>query len=252
MQGTAQQQHFHISSADASSGTSSNLTVNLPYPLKAKRILFTHFDFQNSLYNVNSSNNGLQFVDTTANVRNATVIVSSYGTGAALATAVQTAMNAAGGTGTYAVTYSATTGKFTIAETSGPTNFGINFASGSNQIYGLLGFAATNLSGASSYTGPNVADFSGPNYLYLSSGALASGCWKAPIFRTRESGVILKIPINSAFAASNAYVNSLSEMCLHYANEISASNLDFQLLYPDGTEAQLNGAVWSLSFITYC
>lgn len=246
-----QQQHYHIDSADADSGTSSNLLVKLPLPLKAKKIVFTHFSLNNSFYNVSSANSSLQFVDTTSNVRNASVTVGFYSTGALLATAVQTAINAAGGTGTYTCTYNGTNGKFTIAETSGPTNFGLRFATGTNQIYEVLGFAATNLTGASSYTSPNVADFNGPNYIYLSSGALAGGCWKAPVFRKRQSNVILKIPITAGFASSNNYTNSLSEMCIEYSNEVSVPNLDFQILYPNGTELDLNGGSWSLSFITY-
>lgn len=91
----------------------------------------------------------------------ATLTVGNFATGAAMATNVQDAMNAAPGhTNTYTVTYSATTKKFTITRVIGAKAVVLKWQSGANAAISCgqdLGFDVTaDDSGAGAYTGDRV------------------------------------------------------------------------------------------------
>jgi hypothetical protein len=64
--------------------------------------------------------------------RVATLTAGTYTTGAAYATMLQTAINAAAVSNTYTVTYSATTFKFTIARATGSTAVSLEWSTGAN------------------------------------------------------------------------------------------------------------------------
>jgi hypothetical protein len=89
--------------------------------------------------------------------RVATISAGNYQTGAAYATAVQTAMNSAPGhANTYTVTYSAVTKLFTIARTGGAAALDLPFATGANVRFSAhhdLGFANADVTGSTSYAG---------------------------------------------------------------------------------------------------
>src|SRR5690348_762324 len=115
-------------------------------------------------------------------------------------------MNAAGGTGTYACSYDTQTGKFTINETSGPTNFQLLFSSGSTaQPLNVIEFSATDLSGAATYTCDKVANVTRPNYIMVVSQSLSSS-WNSAILKKIQSGVILKVPVNLASESTVTYI----------------------------------------------
>jgi len=105
-----------------------------------------------------ADNDTLDFIDTTSIHRTATLTAGDY-SGATLATEVGTQMTSAGN-GTYACSYSATTGKFTIEETGGPSAFTLKWDTGSAGTARLgttLGYdTSADDSGASSYLGDNV------------------------------------------------------------------------------------------------
>jgi len=86
----------------------------------------------------------------------AVVVVDSY-SATAFAAAIQTALNSAG-TYTYTVVFDRATRKITIASASG--NFSLLAATGTEVATGLwvlMGFAATDLSAAATYTGDAVS-----------------------------------------------------------------------------------------------
>lgn len=85
--------------------------------------------------------------------RTATIAPGTYTTGSDLAAAIQTAMAAAYGTGTWTVTYSGSTFKFTITHSA--TAFILQWASGANTATGAhkdLGWAVTNTGSATTQT----------------------------------------------------------------------------------------------------
>lgn len=248
----SEMQHVFLDSSDgtAISSEQGNVTISLPDALKIKKVLFTDCTVPISWYNITSANNIISFKDTSAVSKTATLTAKNY-TASQLATAIAAAMNAAGGTGTYASSYDTQTGKFTINETSGPTNFQLLFSSGSTaQPLSVIGFAATDLSGAATYTGGKVANVSGPNYIMVVSRALNRGVNES-IFLKKSSATILKIPVNLASGSTISYVNSLENYTIEYPSRITIKDIDLQLQFPDGTQVGMNGVPWSLSFIAY-
>lgn len=97
-------------------------------------------------------NDKLDFTEA-AVARVATITAGNYATGAAYATAVQTAMNAAPGhVNTYTVTYDPSTKAFTITRSAGAAALGLPFQTGANEVLNKgahrdLGFTDTDLSG---------------------------------------------------------------------------------------------------------
>lgn len=93
--------------------------------------------------------------------RAATVASGNYATGALMATAVQTAMNAAAVSNTYTVTYDASTHKFTIARATGSAALDLPWSTGTNATTSCgkdLGFdVSADATGATTYTGANVS-----------------------------------------------------------------------------------------------
>jgi hypothetical protein len=97
-------------------------------------------------------NDKLDFTEA-AVARVATITAGNYATGAAYATAVQTAMNAAPGhVNTYTVTYDPATKAFTITRSAGAAALVLTFQTGANEVLNKgahrdLGFTDTDLSG---------------------------------------------------------------------------------------------------------
>lgn len=110
------------------------------------------------------TNNFIDFKDTAAATKAAQVAAGSY-TGTTLATAIAAAMMATTPTGTFTCTWSAATGKFTIAESSGPTNFELLWNTGTNKakdIHTLCGYSdAADDTGAATYASDIAAPGSG-------------------------------------------------------------------------------------------
>lgn len=108
------------------SETESEFVVNMrrPLPREVKCCKLVSANIPANMLVVNSSNNMLVFREQFTGVFVVTVPVGNYSP-LTLATAVQTAMNSAGGS-TYTVTYSSATNKFTISATPNNFRFGVD------------------------------------------------------------------------------------------------------------------------------
>jgi hypothetical protein len=114
---------------------------------------------------VTGTNDKIDFKDTASATKAGTVAAGSY-TGTTLATAIAAAMNGADGvTGTFACAWSASTAKFTISETGGPSNFELLWNTGTNKakdISTLCGYSdAADDTGAATYTSDSACTGSG-------------------------------------------------------------------------------------------
>ena len=174
-----------LDSLDASVATSTGNTaldwptfqLATPVPnLAAVKVLEVQIPF--SFYTINSSNNTFTLTDTTplTNVV-ITIPVGNYNTTTLIST-LTTQLNAAGSAGVYSVTYSGTTGLFTFVKT-GAASFTFTFGGvgdlGATNPRFNMGFAAgANATASNTLTSPNVANVSGPNYLYLNSRAFGA------------------------------------------------------------------------------
>lgn len=105
-------------------------------------------------------NDRLDFTEGTTGDASASIVIGNYVTGPLMAAQIQTAMNAAATDNTYAVSYSATTFKFTIARDTGAATFGLEHATGANTTRSIakdLGFdVSADDTGATTYTGDNT------------------------------------------------------------------------------------------------
>jgi len=127
-----------------------------------------------STYNVTSSNNALRFTPASGAATTISLTAGKY-TGSQLATALQTAMNAASGGDTYTVSYTASTGKFSIQNNTGNAgSLTLSFENAATTAEDLLGFGASSVSVAvgSSATGNDATATSGAtlqHYVYDST-----------------------------------------------------------------------------------
>lgn len=176
---------FELDSLDASVATDTSYSsldwptyqLATPVPnLAAIKILEVQIPF--SFYTINSSNNTFTLTDTTP-LTNAviTIPVGNYNT-TTLMTVLTTALNAVGSAGSYSITYAAATGLFTFVKTGGASftfTFGTTGDLGATNPRFNLGFnAGANTTASNTLTAPNVANVSGPNYLYLNSRAFGA------------------------------------------------------------------------------
>lgn len=104
----------------------------------------------------------------------ATIVAGTYATGAEMATAVQTALNAVATDNTYTVTYSTTTKKFTISRATGTSSFGLEWSTGASVATSAgkdLGYDVTaDDTGNTSYTA-DISVYQSRHYIGLDLGA---------------------------------------------------------------------------------
>lgn len=250
-----QQKPFYLHIDPSQDQTGSNygsFVVKLNTNIRLKKVEFVSLQMPVSWYNINSTNNTIVFKDTTGVTCTATLTIQNY-SASQLATAIATQMSATTTHGVYACSYNAQTNKFTINETSGPTNFQLLFSSGGlSQPLNLIGFTATDLTGAATYTSQNGANMNYPTSVYISSGALASFL-DPPIWRNLgNSSIIVSLPVNATFGNVINYVNHSEEIGVDIpGNGCSVNNIDFQILYPNGQQINLNGVPWQITFKCY-
>ena len=130
-----------------------------------RRIRFNEIEIKDvaipfSFYNINSTNNTFIFNDGVNRLITLNVGQYDYST---LISELQNKMNASASLLTFTWTYNIQTRKYTINETSGPTNFILNFTN--SMISVVLGFNKIQYTASSSYVSPNVANFRPWNYI---------------------------------------------------------------------------------------
>jgi hypothetical protein len=237
------------SSRTTGSASSSNFTINLPesFNCKGRRFLkLKYLQCYNTIYNVDATNNALNFNENSAN-KSITPLTPSGYTGTTLATALQTALNtASSGYNTYVVTYSASTGLFTI---SAGNPFTLLFSSGTNSSTSLWkvmgwttsnGLSPVNSATASSVTSPYMANLTNPLSMYLNLSKVNS------IIRTSDTPSIpftYNIPIKVPYGQ----LIELKEDQLEQKALISDplfKVFTVQLIGPNGNAVNLNGSEW--------
>lgn len=118
--------------------------------------------FYNPLIITAGSNDDLDFSDSTPTTYAVQLEAKAYRTAHELAAEIETKMNASASSDTFTVTYSDTTGKFTLA--SDATPFSLLWNTGANtatSVGATIGFAvAADDTGAGTYTGDNALSFS--------------------------------------------------------------------------------------------
>jgi hypothetical protein len=145
-------EHYLLRSKDRFSGTSNNFKLKTKIGKIVGKYKITHISFPNTIYNVTSSNNSVDY-----NSGTFLTLPVGYYNSSNLPAAVKKMLDDAPPADTYTVTISATTGKMTITSNTA-TNFSLSLVNGLDKI---LGFDPSQfpLSGTSSYTGNNIINY---------------------------------------------------------------------------------------------
>lgn len=185
---------------------------------------------------------GYDWLDTSFG--NVQVPVGTY-TGTTLAAAVQTALAAADATAT--CSYSTLTGKFTIARTGA---FSMPFATGTHAATSVrrqLGFAATDLAAAATYTGDAVGDLTYPAQCRVRSRALALGLPRYVGADSARSTELARVPLSAVFGGVNHWTADLADADYVYPTSgVLIDRIDVQLYDEYDRLLDLNGRDWDL------
>lgn len=250
----------------ATSTSNSDLKVRFKDMPTVRSVTFKSLTIPFSWYPIDSTNNTLVFNEGAGDLT-ATISTPASWTGSDIASAIKTAMDAAGGT--YTVTYNASsqsTYKFTISSAS---NFTLKFATSNNTLYRILGFNNVDTyTGTNSYTGDNVSAITGPDYVLIRSQALSTGTKSGytAYCRSQTFGndknitstipVFMTVPINVGINELITYTSGDIDKRVNYnttvENGVIVGNkvfneIDLQLINPwTGNAFNINGGHWML------
>lgn len=231
-----------INSVDRdSSGTSSVGSIDLGNArlkdIKEAELLSA--SYFNTIYNVRSGSNVLNWTDNGAVARTVTVTPGNY-TITTLVAALNTGMQAIDGTNL--VSYSTATGKVTIA--SG-TNITLTFGTNSStSIAKLIGFTLSNTSAGTSHVGTNVISLSGPEFIYLVIQEFERAMESSSQTEDWSSFIL---PLSGSFGELNTWTKETQfRQSLSFSAPRSFSRLRYTMVLPGGTVADLNGSEWRL------
>jgi hypothetical protein len=230
---------LHVDSRDVNTTTYTlgSYRVPLPRTLKnVKSIELLAAEMPNVLYLVSSSNNKLDFKEG-ATAYAATLTAGSY-TKSGLISAVQTAMNAAGATGTYTLTEQQDS-KLKIASS---VSFSLPFATGANvatSIHSTLGFASSDHAAATSQTATNLIDVANHRAVYLSLTNLSPDTMTT---NAQLQNVFAKIPLNANFNEIVEYTKATGFKQKHnIQGQPTLIAIDVKWLLHNGTTIDFQG-----------
>lgn len=236
-----QQQLVSVSSKRrlAQSSSSTNFTVKLPHAVTdVKKVMLREVLMPNTLYNIRSGVNAKIDFNDGVN-KTATLTPGNYSM-SALMSHVLTQLNAVS-SGFTAVTYSSTSLKVTIARSS---IFNLLWASGANTAQStaeILGFSATDLSAASTYTGDKAAGFFQPLSLFLAVDELGS-----PLTNTYGLLSTFKIPVTVGAEGLQVMADSQWYPQVVAALGKNIAQLTCRVFFENGEVVSLNGADWEM------
>lgn len=251
----------YVASASRTSGTAENFTITtIPSftnnPISAKIL---NACIPNTWYNITAGGGDLIFSDSVPTQYTAT-ITPGYYTGATLASALQTAMNAVGSPDSFTVAYSTTTYKMTFS-TSGASMI-LDFTATPN-LAKQLGFVSGVVYGpATPIVSVNTVNLVIFTEIFICSDLVQGSDngvipWIAP---TPPSwGVFARIPIRSCFGEILDYraapeLPYFSVVQSNFAKTVEPNNninrsMSFSLKFPDNTDVILNGYDWSMEIL---
>lgn len=229
--------YITINSADRNSATS---TGSHDFEVKLADYLVGKFEISqciimNTFYNINAYNNSLTFNDGAD--RTVTVTAGAY-TGSALASALQTAMNASGTALTFAVSIGSTSNKMTISAGSA---FVLKFATfTTNSIAKYIGFNASDTSSATSQVGSNVVDLAYPRMCFVEINNIHN-----VVSTTGVMGSLVFPIVANSTDASQYISNSVCPMYVEFPTKVST--LQVKLRDDRNQPLNLNGSDWWLT-----
>lgn len=263
---------FYFDSLDTSQSLVSNsstrdwplfLLTKPLYNVAAVKILEVQIPF--TWYVFNSFNNTFTLTEIIGAPATVTLPIGNYST-TSLIPILQTALNTASPNGyTYTVTFSGSsssqpnTGKFTFTSSAG-TLFTFQFAGTEGYVdpamyLGFRGPLPFNSTAGGVLVAPNVANVTGPNYVYVQSRKLGSLCDSfLPVGSDKTGGgvtgsEVAKIPVNVQPGGIIYWQDPAPDMWFDLENLANFADVDFYLSLGNNSPQQplqLNGSPFSL------
>jgi hypothetical protein len=251
------QKSVYFSSANRDNGGSiEDFTItdsSGKFAIPPTTVKLTYASIPYTWYNILSSNNAFTLIEPNNGGFTAplTITPGNYD-GDQLASAVQTALNAAGGVNTYTVNYSSATLKFTISATG---NFQLQFTSPDN-IATRLGFVSgTTTSSATSVTSPNIAQILSDTEIFICSdlvGGIDNGYSLLQPGVSTNTQILAVVNIVGTFGDVIAFQDRRGDPPFtikqsNYSQLFSSSDrvVRFFLQFPSQFPLDLNGVNWS-------
>lgn len=260
--------HWHFDSANRSSGTNENYTIDYPgdrLPFNPKKAKIIGACIPYTWYNILTGVNDTMNFDDNGNPYVIT-IAPGYYSGIGLAEALTAAFVAAG-IPLYTASFSASTLKFTFRNTGVLTPFSIFFPVGGNTLAERLGFleGVVYNSAANVITSPNMADLLVSCELYITSN-LIEGIDNGVNIITDGTAINNKI---MAVVHTGSCFGSLITYCgcgdhpffvvtqsllsaIKNSGDSAIRQISLGLEFPSGFPLDLNGKSWSCDIVFTC
>lgn len=225
-------------------GNTSNFQINLQRPIEnCKRLELLHCFIPNTIYNITTNNQNILFYDGTAN-RTATVPVGSY-TSSQLLTALSTAFASSGTALTFSLSLNPNTFFLTISVSAG--SFSLLFASGSNQMYDILGFQNLNYTSAASITGTRAYNVAYPTHILMRISEAGNSFNSSSTLN--YATFVIPIDRNSSDIISYNKMMHFDQWAV--LNCQTLTQLSIQLFDRNQVPISLNGSQWQLVLRAY-
>jgi hypothetical protein len=230
-------------------GSGSNFTVEIvnrdPF---IGTMVIKEINIPFSFYQINSSNNQLDFTESVGGAFTATLPPGNY-TAASLPLAIKAALDFSSSTPvTYTVTLNTSTLKLFITPSSGAIS--MEWATGpnsANSAHLILGFPKLDVPLALTVDSPNTINTQPENYIFLRSNAIKN-IESAPVANViadndvdDDSAVIAKIPIQGEFGDILHYEEFQVLTRRFPVNTTKLGMLDFRLTFYQDNPIDLNG-----------
>jgi len=211
--------YFDLNSKDRRSGESlNNVSFSNFNLINVTRIEVEEVSVSYSWYDIQTAyNSTLVIINPTGPTTYTINITPGSYSGTELATALQTALNAAWAN-SFVVTFNSNNGKFTI---SGTSTFTIDSTS---TILGVLGLVAS--SGTNSYTSTNVANLHFTEYINFNSSELHNNLPNFTSSDLRNGQRFIRIPVSNYAFGDRIVYHPHHPIELAYNNPISLPSLN--------------------------
>lgn len=222
------------------SSSSSNFKIQLRNPISGKYWLKNCL-ISNTIYNINSYNNGFAFTDGSGSYTGLTLTVGNYDSGS-LATEIKTRMEAANGASrTYTITFSSVTNKFTFAPSAGNVSF--QFSGITYSAHRAFGFAKVDTSASSALVSTNPIQLDFASSLLIRVDEVK----RDGVFETSDSknptSFNLYVPLDTSFGVYKNLDSGNFKQCLDFS---LTKTITLVVTDSSNQQVDLNSSEWEM------
>lgn len=252
----ARKQTLYIKSKDRkrfAETTSSNFTIDIGENIHNVALIEVEdISMANTIYNVNSNNQNIYWIDSGSAARITQIPFGNY-TFTQLLAAIKVGLDAdEGGVPTYTVEIPSTAVDDKIVITASSLTFGLTTSNTVKALWDMLGYTTgVDKNGSGSYKAENIHDITYTNHINISCKTLVDNMEDGQLFSDKIHRPILAqlrrdVPFGTLMFLKPNSRNS-------YRAEIKnlGNSLHFQLLDDDYKEISLNGLEWTIKIVIH-